>query len=142
MICALAIMLPVILWSVFLGALPCCRFEFDFDNVHGTFMSILPYYRRFYWIVGALGLLGAMETCHIGIDWAALLLLLAAVNALLFNGVILVLYESYMHSRYTREGLNGVSNYTAPKYALVLALGVSAVVLLLAGAAVAACQVA
>lgn len=134
MVGEIAVALPLILWIGFRVLLPPGPYEFDFDpQVRGTFISILPFYQRLFWVIALIGVAGAVTDYVEGFGWAALLLLLAAIYAFLFNGVMVYFYEVYLHSRYPRDGSQPRSNYTLGRYSLILSLGFSAVVLLLAG---------
>lgn len=133
--------LPWILWFPFRLLLPRGPYEFDHGpaNTMGSFFALLPHYTRFFYAIGVAGLGGAFYAQHSGFGWPAWCLLLAAADALLFNGFLVFFYESYLAARYPRSwNFNEPphpSNYTAGKYAWVMALGFSAVILLLVGAA-------
>lgn len=133
MIYAFVVALPLILAAIFEFVLPHGPYEFDFDQPHGTFISVLPHFTRFFYAIALLGVVGAM------LGWLndapMLMLLLSAADALLFNILIVLFYEAYLHVRYPRNGDAPRSNYTLRRYSFILALGTSSVVLLFGGVA-------
>jgi hypothetical protein len=138
MIAIAVIALPAILWCLFRLILPRGPFEMDHGQVMGSFSILMPYWTRLFFYIATVSLICAIIARGWDLNVPALCLLLAFVNALLFNGFLTLNYENYLATRYPRDGSQGVSSYTINKYALVLALGVSAVLLLLAGLGLAA----
>ena len=115
----------ILLWVAIRVTLPSVAFEFDFDNTHGTFAILLPYYLSIARGLVAVNLLLAllpelranspipMHCCVAG-----------AVTGILFCVWILTTYEGYLQIRYPRfTGSLGPSNYSASKRAVTLALG-------------------
>ncbi len=135
MIAIAVIALPAILWCLFRLTLPRGPLEFDHGpaGAIGTFFALMPHWTRLFLFIATVSIVSAVILHCQGLGMPALCLLLAFVNALLFNGFLTLNYENYLATRYPRDGSQGVSSYTINKYALVLALGVSAVLLLLAG---------
>lgn len=130
----LILTLPILLWAIFRITLPPGPFEMDYSGQPGTFYALMIVYQRFFYFVAGASIAGAVAARMFGRNEPAATLLLAAVCAMLFNGLITLWYERFQHLRYPR-GAEGKSNYTVNKYATAWALGVSAVVLLLVGAA-------
>jgi hypothetical protein len=92
-------------------------------------------YQFFFYIVAGLGLYGAYWNWQYDANlWPSLFLFAAALYALLFNGLVLLFYEGYLAQRYPGPSKTGVSSYTINRYALVLSLGISSVMLFVAGA--------
>lgn len=137
----LAAILPMYLWLPFHWLLPSVPYEMDHgpSTAMGTFFAILPHYTRLFYVIAGVGLGGAIYAHHLGYGMPALFLLCAAADALLFNGFLIFFVEGYYAAKYPRNwnftDPPRASNYTATKYAWVLALGCSAVILLLTGAA-------
>lgn len=126
--------------------MPAGPYEMDHGNGSnpGTFFPLLLVYHALFCVVTALSVFGAIEGWKLGEGAAAVVLLLAAYHALLFNGFLIFFYEAYMQGRYLGNhrqpdgrfaGKPGPSNYTLNRYATVLALAFSAVALLLCGVA-------
>lgn len=76
--------------------------------------------------------------------------LAAALYSLLFSGLLLFFYEGYIHGKYLGRDASpargvyekiGPSNYTLSKYALIISLGLSSVVLLVYGVVMTALEV-
>lgn len=142
----IALVLPVIMfaWYILLWP-PETRYEMDpgYGTSKGSFFPLLILYQFLFYAVVGLSIFGAIYSRTHG-DWRpAVMLLIAAIDALLFNVLLLLFYEAYLHSRYL--GLTtgedgklltklGPSNYARTKYALILALGASAVLTLIGGA--------
>lgn len=129
-----AVILPLALWVLFRLSLPPGPYNMD-PCGKGTFFPHLIAYSVFGYVQAAFSVFGAAWGISRGLEWhPALVLLFAAINALLFVGFLAFFFESYMESNYPYGGQVGKSNYTVGKYALVLALGFSSVILLIAGA--------
>lgn len=131
----IAAILPLLLWCVFRVTLPRGPYEFDHGPaaVFGTFFPLMAHWTRLFLYIATVSLIAAVLAHCNGLKIPALLLLLAFVDGLLFTAFMTINYENYLASRYPRNGQPGQSSYTIGKYALSLALGVSAVILLLAG---------
>jgi len=124
-----AVSLPFFLWCFFRFILKPGPYELDFDVNHGTFISILPWYQKFFGTIFYFGIFGAfIAKMYLGMGWVALLFLIAAIYGLLFNGLMVFYYERYLHQRYPRDRSIGTSNYTLGKYAAVLAIGIASLV--------------
>jgi hypothetical protein len=112
---------------------------YEMDHGHGTakdtFFPLLILYQVLFYDVAGLGIFGANYARAEG-DWQpAAMLLASAVYAILFNVLLLLFYERYLHARYPGGDRGfGRSNYTRGKYALILALGTSSILTLIAGA--------
>ena len=99
-----ALLLPWVLWLVLLLALPAGPYEMDAAGKEGRFYPLLILYSAFFYVVLTLALIGATFNVAHGVDWRpGLMLLFSAVYALLFNGLILLFYESYMAQKCARE---------------------------------------
>jgi len=125
---------PFVLWAYFRVSLPNTSFEFDFDTAHATFSLLLDRFVSLARVLMAVGFGMALASkyTHASSD-VVYLCLAGAVYGLLFNIYLVLRYESYLHSKYPRNGMPGQSNYTVSRYALTLALGFSAVFLTLVG---------
>ena len=127
------ITLLILLWIYFRISLPAGPFNMD-PCGKGTFFAHLILYSVFGYSQVALGVFGATWAFGHGQNWSAALLLFSALYAFLFAGFLAFFYEGYMAANYPKNRV-GASNYTINKYALVLALGFSSVLLLIAGGA-------
>lgn len=106
-------------------------FEFDPGAHKFMFTTIMVPYRSVFWAIFILSLVGsfgmaARQAAGIGV-W----FLMAAICSLLFNLLVVVFYESYLHARYAITSMQ--SNYTVVKHSLILGLGSSAIFLFLVG---------
>lgn len=126
-----AIALPFILWLILRFAMPPGPYNMD-PCGKGTFFPHLILYSVFAYAQVILGVFGATWAFSEGAEIQAGLLLLAGTYALLFAGLLAFFYERWMHAVTTPPGK---SNYTLSKYAAVLSLGISSVLLLIGGAA-------
>jgi hypothetical protein len=130
--------LPAALWLLFRFILPAGPFEMDNGQgtAKGTFFPLLILYQFFFYIVAGLGLYGAYWNWQYDANlWPSLFLFAAALYALMFNGLLVFYYERYLAHRYPGQSRLAVCNYTIDKYALILSLGISSVMLFVAGAA-------
>jgi len=130
---------PLVLWIIFrFFVLDSATYEMDHGNgtAKGTFYPLLIMFSAFFYFVAVLALISAAYS-------KSSLFLVSAVEALLFNILVLVFYEGYLHVRYlgtrsNQEGRlyeeKGPSNYTRSKYALILSLAYSSILTLIAGA--------
>lgn len=134
------IVLLILIWIAFRLALPAGPYSMD-PCGKGTFFAHLILYSVFGYAQVALGIFGAIWALGHGQIGPAAILLFAALYAFLFAGFLAFFYEGYMAANYPTNRV-GASNYTINKYALVLALGVSSVLLLIAGGATLAMGVA
>lgn len=119
---------------------------YEMDPGHGTakgtFFSLLILYQFFFYVVAGLAIFGVVYTRSVGDLQPTVAFLASAMCALLFNILLLLFYESYLHSRYPgvvrkengEYDTRGPSNYTESKYLLILALGTSAILTLIIGA--------
>jgi hypothetical protein len=127
---------PLAIFVVARVSLPNVRFEFDFDTAHSTFFLLYDRLAKIAWMIFGFGLVGAFMLQRFA--WAPgrapAILLASSIYALLFNTWMIVQYESYLVSRYPRDGSNGTSSYTPTKYSITFALGLSCIVLFIAGA--------
>jgi hypothetical protein len=124
----LSIALPIILWAAFRSFMKPGPYEMDFSHIHGTFGLIMPWYMKTFSFIAVSGLIGATISWYLRIGKVAVIFLISAILATLFNALIVIFYERYMHIRYPRMNppVNGVSNYTLTKYSIILSLGISA----------------
>lgn len=107
-------------------------YEFDWADRPGSFQFVYAPYRGLFWAIFFISLPGAFAMDYIQAYGSAGALLIAALCAFLFNGFITFFYESYLAVRWTINP-PGRSNYTAVKHSLVMALGVTAVVMFIVG---------
>jgi len=121
-----AIETPFVLWLLFRLYLPAGPYNMD-PCGKGTFFPHLILYSVFAYAQVILGVFGAAWAFGEGAKIQAGLLLFAAAYALLFAGFMAFFYESYM------VGQPAKSSYTLSKYAVVLSLGFSSIILLIAG---------
>jgi len=135
MMTTLAIVLTPFLMAFLIArvSFPNVRFEFDFDTSHGTFSFIYDRYAKIAWMIFGFGMAGSLLFSRFGDGMSTVFLLSASIYALLYNLWLTLSYESYLHSRYPRDGSPGRSTYTLNRYCLTWALGVSAVVLFIFG---------
>ena len=131
MVGQLAIMLPCVLWLLFRFSMPAGPYNMD-PCGKGTFFPHLILYSVFGYAQVILGVFGATWGFGHGANWPAAVLLFAALDAFLFAGLMAFFYESWMHAMATPPGK---SNYTLTRYAMVLSLGFSSVILLIVGGA-------
>lgn len=123
------IALPFFIWVVLRFAMPAGPYNMD-PCGKGTFFPHLILYSVFGYAQVVLGIFGATWGLGHGADWPAVVLLFAALYAFLFAGLLAFSYEGYMHGMATPPGK---SNYTLTRYAMVLSLGFSSVILLVVG---------
>jgi hypothetical protein len=116
-----ALAFPFAVLIALLLGMPNVKYEFDHGNgtKPGTFFPLLILYQVFFYFIAVDSLLCAKSN-H--------LFVITAIEALLFNGLTVFFYESYLHNRYKSISLQGESNYSLLRYAIVLSLGFSAVV--------------
>ncbi len=120
--------IPALMWSLYRVILPNQKWEFDFDQTNATFTLILNYLVRL-----ACGLivmdvvLGVVGRLHQVPKGAVGLCVAGAVYGILFLVHTLVAYERYLHARYPRNGMMGISPYTTASYAMTRTLGYSTV---------------
>lgn len=131
----IAIILPFVLWIAFRLILAPGPYEMDQgpSDAMGTFFALLPHWQRLFFAVGIAAGAAGVWSFHLGEKQPAFLLALAVLNALAFNGWMVLNYEAYLASRYPRDGSQGKSSYSIGRYALSLAFGVSAFLLLVVG---------
>jgi len=132
------IALPILLWLLLRFTLPAGPYEMDngFGSAKGTFFPLLILYQAFFYILAGLALYGARWNWEYNQNlWPSLFLFAAAIYALMFNGLLVFYYERYLAHRYPGQSRLAVCNYTIDKYALILSLGISSVMLFVAGAA-------
>ena len=134
MLLIFALGFPLAAWAVLRIAMKDGPYEMDFDTSHGTFIVLMVNYQKVFYAVFGTGLIGAFLSWNAAHADAAILLLLAAGYALLFNFLVVLFYEGYLHSRYPRNGSAGTSTYSLSRYAVIQSLGASALVMLFAGA--------
>ena len=127
-----AVALPFAIWIVNRLALPAGSYEMDAGGKEGRFYPLLILYSAFFYIVAGLSIYGAVFAWDFRLGWPPILFLLAAAYAILFCGVTVLFYESYLTSK---ANAPGKSNYTRTKFAIVRSLGWSAVLLLFAATA-------
>lgn len=124
--CAL---LPAILWLILRFTMAPGPYEMDSPTGKGTFFPHLVIYSVFYYVLAGISAWGACSAWHYGADWGALLLLFAMAYSLIFNIWLAFNFEAYMAGRYRFNK----SPYSLNRYAVTLALAVSALLLFLAG---------
>jgi hypothetical protein len=128
----LAIAAPFIIWVLVFLSLGPGSYSMDQNGKEGTFYPLLILYSVFFYVVAGLGLFGSIWAYGaLGNLWPSSVLLVAAAEAMLFNGALLFFYEGYLHEK---------TSYTRARYAAVLALGISAVLMLLVGAVMVATE--
>jgi hypothetical protein len=150
----LAVLLPLGLYSSFWIGLRGRVYEMDWgsdrDRDRGSFFAPYALSRRFYYVIFGTALALALLCAYHRQSVPAVLLTASAIQALLFNIWTAVCYEAYLHAKYPRNPpppfspknpppqgavYTGSSNYTAPKYAITLALAHSSVALFVLGLA-------
>lgn len=107
-------------------------FEFDWGAHKASFPALHVPYREVAFIVFISAMAYAYLDYRQGLGVSALVLVFAAMDALLFNVLMTVFYEAYLHTKWAFSG-DGKSNYTGSKYALVWTLGISAIVYFVVG---------
>ena len=123
MIAYLSLALPALLWLIFRITLPAGPFEMDHSGQPGTFYALMIVYQRFFYFVAGASAAGAVIARMGDKPEPAVLMIAAATCAMLFNGFLTLFYEAYLAK----------TKYTINRYALIMALGFSAILLLLAG---------
>lgn len=125
------VVLPFAIWIGLRLSMPPGPYEMDSGagKTPGTFFPHLIMYSVLFYAFAGLGIWGAVFAWTRFAEVGAMLLLFSAVYALLFNGWMAFMFETYMHQRY----VTGKSPYTLGRYAVTLALAGSTVILLLAG---------
>lgn len=108
-------------------------FEMDHGGNEGTFFPMLILYSVFFYALATASFLGAYEAWVYNAVDAPGFFLWAGCFALLFNIWVTFQYERYLHSRYPSGGKDGVSSYTARKYAFTMALAGAALLSFAAG---------
>lgn len=130
----LLIALPFFIWVILRFAMPAGPYNMD-PCGKGTFFPHLILYSVFGYAQVVLGIFGATWGFGHGANWPAAVLLFAALYAFLFAGLLTYLYERFMTGYATGGPLLAKSNYTLTRYAMVLSLGFSSVILLIVGGA-------
>ena len=125
------IALPMFLWLILRFTLAAGPYNMD-PCGKGTFFPHLILYSCFGYAQVILAIFGATWAFGHSANWPAAVLLFAALYAFLFVGLMAFFYEGWMHAMATPPGK---SNYTLNRYAAVLSLGVSSVLLLIVGGA-------
>jgi hypothetical protein len=115
--------LPALLWMILRISMSAGPYNMDQGQHRGSFFPLLILYSVFAYIILIASACGAFFSYCADQNWPAFLFLSAGIEALLFAGFLVFFYEGYMHAT-----ASGTSNYTLNKYAVVLSLGVSAVV--------------
>ena len=129
-----AFLLPVVLWIWFWYRLRSRTYEFDFGGNKASFAILHLPYGRFFYVVFFSALAGSVLSVYLKRFDVGLVLLVAALLALLFNGLLTFYYESYLAHRYSWDpAKSDMSNYTAAKHGLILSLGISSLVLFIFG---------
>jgi hypothetical protein len=125
-----ALALPALIWIALRLLLPSGPYSVDQGQHKGSFFPLLIMYSVWSYIVAMVSIFGAVFCHDNGMLWSAGVFVAAAVEALLFSGLLVFFYEGYMHSMAA-----GKSNYTVSKYALILSLGISSILTFLAAVA-------
>jgi len=126
------VLLPFMIWAFFRSILSGRIYEFDPGGHKFMFVSLMVPYRATFWVVFVLSLVGTFVSILDRIsNRLGFIFLSASVCALLFNLLVVVFYESYLHAKYGMTSLQ--SNYGANRYSIILALGTSALFLFLNG---------
>jgi hypothetical protein len=146
-ICLINLILPVFFWSIFYSSLRGRVYEMDWGSSQGSFFAPYALYRRIYWVIFSLSLVGTAFFAHTQYTDLSFIFLGAVVYALLFNGWTAYCYEAYLHARYPHSVMPltmqtqqeqtlkfslTASNYGAGKYAVTLAFAISSLLLFLA----------
>jgi hypothetical protein len=127
--------LPVAAWGILSLTLPSQPWEMDFDaGHHGTFFLLLDRFRS----TARTVILGSASMVGVAVyrEMSSLIVhvgLMAAACAFLFDLWLLLQYNRYLAVKYPAGGQGGASPYTTWRYALTIALGLSAVVYFLLG---------
>jgi hypothetical protein len=79
----------------------------------GSFFALLTVYTRLFYIISILSFVTGFLAADLKLD-AYALLVLAGISSLLWNGMLCLLYERYLHNQ---------SSYTRTKYSAVVAFG-------------------
>lgn len=106
-------------------------FEFDPGGHKFMFTTVMVPYRSVFWVIFILSLVGSFVLVGRHTEGLGFWFLMSATCSLLFNLLIVVFYESYLHSKYNLTSIQ--SNYTATKHSLILGLGSSALFLFVVG---------
>ena len=130
----LLIALPFFLWIVLRFSMPAGPYNMD-PCGKGTFFPHLILYSVLGYAQVILGVFGATWAFGHSANWPAAILLFAALYAFLFSGLLIFFYERFMAAAYPPIMTPGKSNYTLTRYAMVLSLGFSSVLLLIVGGA-------
>jgi hypothetical protein len=125
--------IPLVLWAVLWHRLRGRVYEFDPAGHKFMFPVVWVPYRASFWAICVLSIAGALASIglHVSVG-LAFVFLVAAVCSLLFNLLTIVFYEAYLTAKYTMNGPM-MSNYTAWKFALIQALGISSGLLFIVG---------
>lgn len=137
----LLIALPFFIWVILRFVMPAGPYNMD-PCGKGTFFPHLILYSVFGYAQVILGIFGATWGFGHGANWPAAVLLFAALYSFLFVGFLVYFFEAYMHSNYPPTPQVGKSDYTLTRYAMVLSLGFSSVILLVVGSGWMALEVA
>jgi len=125
----IAIALPCLLWLLL--RFTCSPGPYELDSAgKGTFFPHLIMYSVFFYLLAGLSACGAYLAWFHSAGWGSCFLLFAMGYALLFNVWLAFNFEMYMQTRYSP---NAKSPYTLNRYAVTLALAVSAILMFLAG---------
>ncbi len=122
--------LPIALWLAFCAFLRSDYYAMDQGYHKGSFFPLLILYSVFGYVVFLASLVISMVEFYNNMFWAPSVLMVAAVDALLFVVFLLTSYESYLHYQADHPEQ---SNYSGFKYAMTIALGLSAVVTFIMG---------
>jgi len=127
------VVFPLALFGVFSMILPSKSvFEFDWGGHKGVFSFLYSAYRAIFGVIFLLGLCGGMFFADQHVTFLAIVLFSAALQAFLFIVLLTFWYESYLHARW-KFATDQQSNYTTMRYAIILALGTSSVLLFVYG---------
>ena len=140
------ISLPFLLWILLYSSLKGKFYEMDWGSTPGTFLVPYALYRKLYWVIFSLSLVGMALFIHFPYPPIAIIFLFAAVYSLLFQAWTSFCYESYLHHRYPRSLMHvsteqerqtilrgSRSSYTNSRHAFTLTLAIVALFLFLAG---------
>jgi hypothetical protein len=114
--------LPLLIWCLLRVSLPAGPYAMDQGGHRGSFFPLMAFYSAWAYVIFFASLLGAFFSYCESANASLSLFLVAAIEALLFAGLILFFYERFLHAT-----ASGTSNYTLNKYAVTLSLGLSAI---------------
>ena len=135
----LIVAVPAIIWIFNRVSMENAPTDFDFDTAHATFYLLLGHYLGLARFMVVVDLVAALVGKHYQVGGDAIWFCLAgAAYGFLFSVWLVLVYERYLHVRYSRSGALGISNYTVTRRSCTNALGFSAIIFSVAGVAMVA----